>query len=61
MKRLMLAALPCVILPGAALAHPGHHDDVSWTHLLTQGDHLATVAMITALGAAAWLFLRNRP
>lgn len=58
MKRLILAA---TLVPSVALAHPGHHDAVSWTHLLVHGDHLATIAMIAALGAAGWLFLRNRP
>ncbi|WP_168217457.1 hypothetical protein [Paracoccus liaowanqingii] len=58
MTRLILAA---VLFPSLALAHPGHHDAVSWTHLLVHGDHLATIAMIAALGVAAWAILRNRP
>ena len=58
MKKPILAA--ALLLPQAALAHPGDHHGASWTHLLSQADHLATVAMITALGIAAWLFLRGR-
>ena len=58
MKRPILAA---VLFPSVAMAHPGHHDTVSWTHMLVHGDHLATIAMIAALGAAAWAILRNRP
>lgn len=58
MKKLSIPAV--MLLPQAALAHPGQHAGVSWTHLLSQADHLATAAMITALGVAAWLFLRGR-
>jgi hypothetical protein len=57
MKELSITGL---LLPQAALAHPGDHHGASWTHLLSQADHLATVAMITGLGIAAWLFLRGR-
>ena len=56
--RLLLAA---VLLPCAALAHPGLHHEAPPAHLLTQADHLATVAMIAALAAAGWLLLRGRP
>ena len=55
-----LSVVTALLLPHAALAHPGNHHRASWTHLLSQADHLATVAMITALGVAAWLFLRGR-
>lgn len=59
MKTLLPVA--AALLPQAALAHPGSHHDAGWTHLLSQADHLATVAMVIALGAAVWLVLRGRP
>lgn len=62
-NRLALAALtlPSLVLPGAAMAHPGDHHGASPVHLLTQPDHLATIAMIAALAVVAWLVLRGRP
>ena len=58
MIRRFLAA--AALMPQAALAHPGDHGGASAIHLLSQADHLATVAMIAALGVAAWRFLRGR-
>nr|WP_111299861.1 hypothetical protein [Paracoccus saliphilus] len=49
-----------LLLPQLAQAHPGHHAEASALHLLTQPDHLATIALITALGVAAWFLLRGR-
>ncbi|SNR35153.1 hypothetical protein EYF88_05125 [Paracoccus sediminis] len=59
MKPYALAA--ALMIPQAVLAHPGDHGSASPVHLLSQADHLATLAMIIALGMAAWLFLRGRP
>ncbi|MBU2956414.1 hypothetical protein Q4511_13050 [Paracoccus sp. 1_MG-2023] len=53
-------AAAIALLPSATLAHPGHHDHADPTHLLTQGDHVATIAMIAAVGIAAWALLRGR-
>ncbi|WP_282602309.1 hypothetical protein [Paracoccus sp. PARArs4] len=57
MKTLIAAV---TLLPTAALAHPGHHKDADPTHLLTQPDHLGTLALIVAAGVAAWVLLRGR-
>ena len=59
MTRFSLTAT-ALLLPQLAQAHPGHHAQASPLHLLTQPDHLATIALITALGAAAWFLLRGR-
>ncbi len=55
-----LSILAALLLPQIAMAHPGDHGGAGWTHLLSQADHLSTIAMITGLSIAAWLFLRGR-
>ena len=53
-------ATALALLPAAAMAHPGDHAQADAAHLLTQPDHLVTLALIVALGVAAWAFLRGR-
>ena len=58
MKR--LAAL-CALAPGAALAHPGDHRFANLSHLVSEPDHLAMIALGAALVAYAAYKLRSRP
>ena len=51
-----------VLLPGAALAHPGHPDAAAGAvHWLTHADHLAVIALAAAAGGlGAWRLRRTR-
>ena len=40
-------------LPSSALAHAGDHSARGLTHLLTEPDHLALIAVL--VGVAAWV------
>jgi len=59
MKHFLLAAL---LMPTAAMAHPGHHDGLTLsdalTHLATHPDHAALI--LAALGAALFLLRKVR-
>lgn len=46
MKRLVPAL---ILLPSAALAHPGDHHATGLLHLLTEPDHLAMIAAVVAV------------
>ena len=50
-----------VLLPGAALAHPGHPDAAAGAvHWLTHADHLLVVSLaLTAGGLGAWWLCRS--
>ena len=51
-----------LILPTAALAHPGDHAGVDATHLLTHPDHLGLVVLgiVAALVVASLVMARGR-
>lgn len=51
MKRAIVLA---VLLPTAALAHPGDHAHAGLMHLLTEPDHLAMIAGAAVVVFAAW-------
>jgi len=52
MKRIATAAL---VLPSAALAHPGDHRTDGLLHFLSEPDHMALIALGAAvLGYAVW-------
>lgn len=52
MNRILLAAL---LIPKAALAHPGDHRAEGLLHFLSQPDHQALMALGAAvLGYAVW-------
>ena len=50
-----------VLLPGAALAHPGHPEAAAGpAHWLTHADHLLVVSLaLTAGGLGAWRLCRT--
>lgn len=50
-----------VLLPGAALAHPGHPDAAAGpAHWLTHADHLLVLALAVAAGGlGAWRLRRS--
>jgi hypothetical protein len=54
----LFAAL--VLLPSAALAHPGDHARAEWLHLLTEPDHAAMIALGIAALAYGVFKLRAR-
>ena len=57
MKRLVTVL---IVLPSAALAHPGDHHGVSLAHLLTEPDHLAMItAVVAVLGYAVYRWVRS--
>lgn len=47
-------ALAPILVPTAALAHPGDHSDAPWWHVLTQPDHLGWAVVIAAVAVVAW-------
>ncbi len=57
MKRLVPVLM---LLPSAALAHPGDHHATGLLHLLTEPDHLAMIALVVAvLGYAIYRRVRS--
>lgn len=49
-----------ILLPSAALAHPGDHHGMGLTHLLTEPDHLAMItAVVAVLGYAIYRWARG--
>ncbi|MBX3162680.1 MAG: hypothetical protein KF773_42355 [Deltaproteobacteria bacterium] len=60
MKRIALVL--SLVVPSAALAHPGHGSTPpeSWTHYLTEPVHVGLAAIALIAAAAAWRRLRRR-
>lgn len=57
MKRLVPVLM---LLPSAALAHPGDHHATGLLHLLAEPDHLAMIALVVAvLGYAIYRRVRS--
>lgn len=58
-----MRALPLaltLLLPGAALAHPGDHGQTGWHHALTETDHLLALAGIVALAVIGYRLWARR-
>jgi hypothetical protein len=58
MKRLTTLSL---LVPSAALAHPGDHSTTAILHFLTEPDHLVMLALGVAVVAYSVYKLRSRP
>lgn len=59
MTRLFLTPA-ALLLPATAMAHSGDHSQSAPTHMLSEPDHLAGLALVVALGLAIWLWHRRR-
>ncbi|MCB1335295.1 MAG: hypothetical protein KDK26_17045 [Roseivivax sp.] len=55
MKKLALVAL----IPGSAMAHPGHIEAAANAHWVTQWDHLAVVGLAVAFIALTGVLARG--
>lgn len=56
-----LSLILALFMPTAALSHSGDHSQSLPTHMLSQPDHLAVLALIAAVGLGVWVWRRNRP
>lgn len=58
MKKRPILALAA--LPTPAFAHSGDHSHTAPTHMLTEADHLAVIAVVVLVGIGVWAWRRGR-
>ncbi len=59
MKKLILTPAT-LLIPATAMAHSGDHSQSAPTHMLSEPDHLAALALIAALGLGVWIWRKHR-